>query len=298
VKYQSAHAFRTALERRLLTHSQTTGLDLARLRKLVVFERMLARLLEVAPDHWILKGGLALDFRLGDRARATVDMDLGRHDDEANASIDLVAAQRRDLDDYFAFDIVRTPILDDADVAGTVRYRVRASLAGRRFEEFVVDVGFAMPPPWKPDEIRGPDLLTFADIAPLRIPTIPLPQHLAEKVQAYTRRYGPLQRPSTRVKDLVDLVIMSTTSEFIAGEIRQAIHYTFTERSTQEIPSEFPEPPEDWPARYERLARGLAITKGSNEAHRIVAAFLDPVLSGATEDRARWEPSSQQWTVL
>jgi hypothetical protein len=271
--------------------------DLSRLRKLVVFERLLARLLAVAPDQWILKGGLALDFRLGDRARATVDMDLGRHDNEAAASADLVRGQRTDLGDFFTYDIARTPLLDDADVAGTVRYRVRASLAGRRFEEFLVDVGFSAPPPWEPDEVAGPDFLVFADVDPLRVPTIPLPQHLAEKVQAYTRRYGALQRPSTRVKALVDLVLMAETSPFIAGEIRRSIHYTFTARSAQAVPSAFPEPPPDWPARYARLARGLSITTDSREAHRIVAAFLDPVLSGTIENDAHWNPSSQQWSV-
>jgi hypothetical protein len=165
--------------------------DLGRLRKLVAFERLLARLL-VAPDRWVLKGGLALDFRLGDRARATVDMDLGRHDDEAAASADFDAALQADLGDYFGFDMVRTVKLDEADVAGAVRYRVRASLAGRRFEDFVVDVGFSEPLA-EPDEVIGPDLLAFADLPPIRVPTLPLPMHVAEKVHAYTKRYGPSQ---------------------------------------------------------------------------------------------------------
>jgi len=231
MRYRTAAAFRRALEQRLLTRSRTTGANLARLRKSVAFERLLARLLIVAPDRWILKGGLALDFRLGDRARLTVDMDLGRQDDETAATIDFDTAQGADAGDYFEFEIARTSLLDDADVAGAIRYRVRTTLDGRRFEEFLVDVGFSESPPWKPDDVTGPDLLTFADLPPLRVPTIPLPQHLAEKVQAYTRRYGPLQRPSSRVKDLVDLVLMAITSRFIAGEIRQALHFTFTKRT-------------------------------------------------------------------
>ena len=76
MKYRTDIAFRTALERRLLTHSQMTGLALTRLRKLVAFERLLARLLVVAPDRWLLKGGLALDFRLAERARATLQHKL------------------------------------------------------------------------------------------------------------------------------------------------------------------------------------------------------------------------------
>lgn len=48
MKYRTSVAFRTALEARLkATQSGTVGL--ARLRKRVVFERLLARLLAVAP---------------------------------------------------------------------------------------------------------------------------------------------------------------------------------------------------------------------------------------------------------
>jgi hypothetical protein len=63
------------------------------------------------------------------------------------------------------------------------------------------------------------------------------------------------------------------------------------------LPSAFPEPPPDWPARYERLARGLSITTDAHEAHRIVAAFLDPVLSGEIEHDARWDAAVQLWSV-
>jgi hypothetical protein len=38
-----------------------------RLRKGVAFQRLLARLLVIEPDSRMLKGGLALDFRLADR---------------------------------------------------------------------------------------------------------------------------------------------------------------------------------------------------------------------------------------
>ena len=118
MRYRTAAAFRTALEQRLLAHSRMTGLGLARLRKLVAFERLLARLLATAPDRWILKGGLALDFRLRDRTRTTIDMDLARQDDEAAADADFRSAQAADLGDYFTFEIARTGLLNDADVAG------------------------------------------------------------------------------------------------------------------------------------------------------------------------------------
>jgi hypothetical protein len=296
MRYQTATAFRTALERRLLTHSQATSLGLSRLRKLVAFERLLARLLVVAPNRWILKGGLALDFRLAERARTTVDMDLERSDDELTSNADFVAARLTNLDDYFTFAIARTTLLDAADVAGAVRYRVRASLASRRFEDFVVDVGFSATIEER-DEIDGPDLLVFADLPPIRVPTLPLSLHIAEKVHAYTRWYGEGQRPSTRVKDLVDLVLISTIGDLSAHEVRAALNRTFSSRATHPLPHALPAPPPEWTALYRRLAQSLAIPSDAQEGHRTVAAFLDPILAEQLADDARWDTSTRAWIL-
>lgn len=76
MKYLSRRAFRRALEDRLRTISIQSGAPLMRLRKMVAFDRFLARLLPYQPDQWVVKGGLALQLRLGNRARTTKDMDM------------------------------------------------------------------------------------------------------------------------------------------------------------------------------------------------------------------------------
>ena len=76
MSYQTGEAFRRALEARLLNQSIQGAVSLVRLRKLVAFDRFLARLLAVRPDGWMLKGGLALQLRLGQRARTTKDIDV------------------------------------------------------------------------------------------------------------------------------------------------------------------------------------------------------------------------------
>lgn len=59
MKYSDGSTFRRALEDRLRVESLQTGMPLTRLRKMVAFDRYLARLLTVQPGQWILKGGLA-----------------------------------------------------------------------------------------------------------------------------------------------------------------------------------------------------------------------------------------------
>jgi hypothetical protein len=229
-------------------------------------------------------------------ARATVDMDLARQDNEEAASADFRAVELAEVGDHFTFRVQRTARLDDADVAGTVRYRVRAELAGRLFEEFQVDVGFADPPVAAPDEVAGPDLLGFAELAPVRAPLLPLPQHVAEKVHAYTGTYGPRRTASTRVKDLVDLALLSAASPFRADELRSALVSTFAARGTHPLPRALPEPPSDWRVPYRSLATGLAVPGDLAEGPGAAAAFLDPVLGERLADGARWEPATRAWS--
>ncbi|MEX2430820.1 MAG: nucleotidyl transferase AbiEii/AbiGii toxin family protein, partial [Dehalococcoidia bacterium] len=180
MRYATASAFRAALEQRLTTLGQEGGVPVVRLRKLVVFDRLMARLLVAAPNRWILKGAVALHFRVGSRFRSTNDMDLGRQDNEEQATGDFLAAQSVDLEDYFTFSVERTGHLDEAVEGATARYHVTAGLAGRRFEDVTVDVGFGDPPGEAPELVRGPDLLRFADILPAEVPALPLDQHVAE----------------------------------------------------------------------------------------------------------------------
>ncbi len=55
MRYATATAFRIALETRLKTQARDAGLPFVRLRKAVVFDRLLI----AAPQRWVLKGGLA-----------------------------------------------------------------------------------------------------------------------------------------------------------------------------------------------------------------------------------------------
>jgi hypothetical protein len=52
------------------------GIDLQRLQRRVAFERLLTRLFAGKDPPWLLKGGYALELRLRDRARSTLDLDL------------------------------------------------------------------------------------------------------------------------------------------------------------------------------------------------------------------------------
>ena len=72
--YASPEPFKQALEQRLRSLSRS-GLDFARRRQLLVFDRFLARVVATVGEAATLKGGLVLELRL-ERARTTNDVDL------------------------------------------------------------------------------------------------------------------------------------------------------------------------------------------------------------------------------
>lgn len=207
MQYRSPAAFRAALEARL-KDEQTTEAGLSRLRKRVAFERLLARLVAVAPDAWVLKGGFALELSLGNRARSTRDVD-----DWRLASADVAALLREatdlELDDYFEFSVDRASLGDDPDDGGE-RWAVDAIVAGRLFERVAIDIGFDEPVV-APDAVASSDLLAFAGVPPTTVRAIAIEQHLAEKLHPYTRIYAS-GRTSSRVKDLVDVDVIANTT--------------------------------------------------------------------------------------
>lgn len=293
MKYSSAGAFRAALEQRLLALAQQTNTPVMRLRKIAAFDRLMARLLVVAKGRWLLKGALALDFRSTGLFRTTKDMDIAHRDNEEAATSELLAAQSLDLGDYFTFALHATTKLDSVLEGATVRYHVSVDLAGRPFEEVIVDVGFTDPLVPVPDLLHAPDLLGFAGIDAIEIPAVPLGQQVAEKVHAYTRLYGG-RRHSSRVKDLIDLVLVQSYGRFDAGRLRDALTTTFDHRGTHPLPESLPPPPFDWGPAYRKMAIELRLSPDISVGHQLAAAFLDPILGGVAADDAYWDRGSWQ----
>jgi len=142
--------------------------------------------------------------------------------------------------------------------------------------------------------VTPPDLLAFAELKPPRVPVVPVEHHVAEKVHAFTRNYGG--HVSTRVKDLIDLVLMAVTMAFEAGRLRAAHEATFAARGSHPLPTHLPSPPSSWAGPYRQLANEVGIELELDAGHHIAARFLDPLLSGQLANSARWEPSERQWS--
>lgn len=292
MRYRDATAFRQALEQRLNARAAGDGARLARDRKRVAFDRLLARLTEAAPNRWLLKGGFALDLRLADRARATRDVDIDWQASEEELLDILIEAAAIRADDHFTFRIERTATPPER-LGGSHRFRTNVDLAGRLFETFLLDVGLRSDPLSEYDTLTTPDLLSFADIDPVNVPAISLEQHIAEKLHAYTRRYANDQ-PSSRAKDLIDIILMSELGPFEFDRLREVIVRVFDARATHELPASMPAPPREWARPYRALADEVELDPDPAVGRRLVAAFLDPVLT-AERGLAYWNAEALEW---
>ncbi len=290
MKYATDHAFRTALEARI-NQGQSDSAGISRLRKRIVFERLLARLVAEAPGEWVLKGGFALELRLGSVARSTKDADFEWRLAEEDVIEVLLDAAALDLGDRFTFALERAD--DETDLpGGGQRWRVTATLAGRIFERAVIDVAFAAAPVHTPDPIATSNLLGFAGIDGVDVPTLGIEQHLAEKLHAYTRDYAGGRR-STRVKDLVDVVVIANTSLVDAAKLSEAIAVIFDRRAEYNVPAALPQPPAEWATPWRRIARDVSAADDIAEGYRIAVYLFDPIL-GRTVETGVWR-SGEGW---
>ncbi len=290
--YQSGAAFRRALENRLASQSAKTQMPLVRLRKLVVFDRFLARLVELAPAAWLLKGGLVLQLRLSQHARTTKDMDLLSLAARDEVPQILTRAALLDLQDWFSFAVRPDTAALPGPGHGGLRFFVTALVAGRTFESFHIDVGSGDPVIEPAEMLETPPFLAFAGIPPVKVPCYPLTQHLAEKVHAYVRPRATGE--STRVKDLVDIILVAEHMTINGLALSTALRATFTAQGAGELPPGLPTPPLSWALTFRKLAEevGLRCTTLA-EADRTARRFLDPVLSGVAY--GVWVPERQTW---
>jgi Nucleotidyl transferase AbiEii toxin, Type IV TA system len=261
--YRTARAFRTALEERLKQQALRENVDLMRLRRQVAFQRCLARLFAEPSAPWILKGGHAFEVRLAFRARATRDIDLaipnsaaeGPAGDTASLRDLLQDALELDAGDWFAFLVGLQSASFDSPPQGGARFPVEARLDSRQFATFSVDIGLGDVILAAPESVLGPDLLSFAGIPPARVRIMPMEQQFAEKVHAYSL---PRDRANSRVKDLVDLLLLLDLGLPKVGNVAEAVEATFERRGTHPIPGVLLEPPAEWGDPYAALAADYA----------------------------------------
>jgi hypothetical protein len=240
-----------------------------------------------------VKGATALLARdLG--VRGTIDIDLYRDANVDVALRELREAAASDLGDWFTFEI--GPAQAVSDGADGARVPIEALIGPTVWASFHVDlVGTAVRMTGDPDDVPALARVGMPDVSQPGYRAYPLVDHVADKVVAMFDRYGKTAAPSSRYKDLIDLVAIATGASIEAAAQIRALR-SEAARRTVELPDRFEVPDrEAWERGYAAEARRslLDIAQTLDEALEIVAPFLDPLLRG--EAKGRWDSEAMAW---
>lgn len=242
---------------------------------------------QTTSEGWVLKGGYALELRFH-RARSTKDLDLimrlgsrgpGERS-EGELRERLQQSAEIPLSDYFTFIVGEESLGLGQAGAGGSRFPVDARLDGRTFVKFHVDLGLGDEVLEPTERLSGEDWLGFAGIPPVNVPALSAEQHWAEKLHAYTL---PREGANSRVKDLVDLVMLIEWHGLQPEALRTAVRATFKRRATHSVPTLIPTPPPSWQKPFAALARECGMAETAESAQARVARFWHAI---ETEQRS------------
>ena len=195
------------------------------------FDRFLSRVFaQGEQSEWLLKGGMSMLARVP-RSRTTKDMDLAalRASDLAEAERALAALAEVELGDHLTFRLIRsmsTGLGENQPGVATRRYFFACIDVDHdtQVDMVVVDVVVGPPPVGRPEVVEPANrlhlhrpLITF----PYRL--YPVADQVADKVCATMDTHYPGGKRSSRVKDLVDLVLIAHTQTVDLDELRVAI---------------------------------------------------------------------------
>jgi hypothetical protein len=258
----------------------------------MAYDRLLERLYLV-DEGWIIKGATALLARdIG--VRGTIDIDLYREVAREIAEADLRQAAALDIGDWFRFEIGPPRPLADT---GGARLPVKALVGNAEWAAFHVDlVGEDLRMTGDPEHVPPLARVVMPDVQQHGYRAYPLADHVADKACAIFERHGPTGTPSSRYRDLVDLVAIVLSAPAEAEPHLTALRSEAQRRSLQ-LPGRFAVPDQGlWQRGYAAEARRslLARARTLDEAIAMVTPFLDPLLDGSA--RGRWDPQNAWWT--
>jgi hypothetical protein len=179
-----------------------------------------------------------------------------------------------------------------------VRLPVTAYVGTTVWAGFHVDlVGSGLRMTGEPDDVPALARVGIPELDQRGYRAYPLIDHVADKVAATVERHGRARGPSTRFRDLVDLVAIIRGVSLGAQEQMRALASEAKRRDIS-LPRQFDVPDRGlWEVGYAReVSRSLlAAADTLDEALAVVRPFLNPVLEGTAS--GEWESATGVWVA-
>jgi hypothetical protein len=229
---------RSHLERLVDAYARDTDIPQARLRHHISSLALIGALQRVEdPDagpRFLIKGGVAMELRLGMGARATNDFDVVFRGPMPGL---LESLDEAFAEPYAGFQFRRSGQPEYIGETSTQRQVIKISFHGRGWQTLTVEAA-------KPEGTRGgdPELVLaaigvsqFGLESPERVAVMAVRYQIAQKLHAVTEQ--PSDRENTRYWDLIDLLLLRDLAEDLPS-VREACVEVFANRGTHPWPPE------------------------------------------------------------
>ncbi len=273
------------------------SLDVNRRIQLEYFNRFLSRVFsDREGSEWLLKGGTGMLARVPS-SRATQDIDLARRGFTLDQALDdLVRLSRVDLDDHFNFEYAsHSDSIGTDNQPYTDGYEVKFNIyiGGASKGTLKVDLAIGAGVTGDVTTAEPANALGLLRLVSNPYRLYPVVDQIADKVCATMTAYGV--RASSREKDLVDLVVLSTTQD-IGGTALYVAITTEAHRRKME-PFDHFAVPSRWGVGYAKLSKPVpycADYRTVELASDLVTRLIDPALSGDADGKT-WSHESLAW---
>jgi hypothetical protein len=258
------------LEKTLARVAREQGLAQERLRRWVSFLALCGVLERAVQEsvlgNYYLKGGVAMELRFAEGARATKDVDIGLTGERAERLQTFRNALALGFDE-FSFQLKGKPLsMDNADA---VRLELGVLYRTRAWQTIDVDLGPAGSGAVDLVEptIRGLSAMGLRIPSPVRC--LNLSEQVAQKLHACT---GPYSKG--RARDVLDILLIDLLGKIDLMAVRAATQHVFAQRATHDFPPVV-QIPAEWKPELEALAKELGYPATS--AEEIEARFRNCV---------------------
>jgi Nucleotidyl transferase AbiEii toxin, Type IV TA system len=268
------------LAKYVLAYARASNLAEGRVRAWISYmitAGMLERATTAGQLSFVIKGGVALELRLRNRARATKDLDVALHHTDADLAVTLERALTSEPYQGFSFRSKRPPLVLDN---GVVNMEFAVSYRGGAWASISIDVARNESGEHEIEWLPAIPLTdTFGVTGPNALPCLPLCHHIAQKLHGMTLPPRPGKR-NERFRDLIDLLLMeSLVIEY--GDLRKTCEHVFETRGTHPWPPPL-DLPEHWIDPINRLIGELELPIADAQAGLArVRQFVDRILSSA-----------------
>jgi Nucleotidyl transferase AbiEii toxin, Type IV TA system len=264
-------------------HARGGGIAVGRVQRWVSYMVLVGALERVRDGHgdplFLVKGGVAMELRLGLDARATKDFDTTFRE-AAGQMLDRLDEALRDP--YGGFTLTRGEI-DDVGPTRAKRLNVMLAYEGRSWSTVKLELSLAEGETGlEVERVPAIDLSRFGLEGPETVACLPLRFQIAQKLHACTTRRDD-GKDNDRFRDLIDLILLrGLVDDKELAAVYEACVQIFDARDQHRWPPSLVVP-ESWAEPYARLATdlGVEVTDVEAAAER-VREIIDEIESSSS----------------